>query len=503
VEPAPLHRAPMAAETPLPDSFHLVQDPTTTTLDDDAVLMGGNPLRLFRISERASTVIDGWRRGEPVGEGRARGRLARRLVAAGVFAPRPGITKLSAADVTVVVPVRDRPQQLDQLLSTLKGLRVVVVDDASADPAGIRNVSQSHGAQFVGLASNAGPAAARNAGLTAVASPIVAFVDSDCRLATGWLNALLPHFDDPLVAAVAPRVVPVPHDPTSTVARYEAVRSSLDRGPQDGLVRPGNRVSYVPSAALLVRLAVVEEPTLFDPRLRSGEDVDLVWRLVRAGWDVRYEPASVVEHQGAATTGSFLRRRAFYGTSAGPLARRHGESMAPVQVSAWSAAVWLLALRRRPTLALAVQATSIIVLAHRLRSLVRDPVAVAAEIAGGGTARAAAPTLAGVVRTWSPVLVGGLLFRRTRKVAALALVAPALRDRADAPGTLDVLRYVGLHVADDVAYGVGVWAGCIEAATAIPLVPRIVWRSRTWSSPELQRSLGFRNGKERVTGSPF
>jgi hypothetical protein len=204
----------------------------------------------------------------------------------------------------------------------------------------------------------------------------------------------------------------------------------------------------------------------------------------------------VVAHDGAATIGSFLGRRYSYGTSAGPLARRHGEAMAPVQTSGWSVAVWVLGLLRRPGLAMAAQAASILLLAQRLRGLVRDPVAVATKIAGGGTARAAVPALGGVARVWSPLLVTGLMFRRTRRLAALALLVPALRDRNEQPGRLDPARYVALHVADDVAYGAGVWAGCVKERTAVPLIPRVAWRTRTWSSQSLRDALGRRDGPE-------
>ena len=372
----------------------------------------------------------------------------------------------------------------------------MVVDDASRHASVTRDICARHGARFVGLTANVGPGAARNAGLAVTETSVVAFVDSDCLPPDGWLEPLLVHFEDPLVAAVAPRIVPAAPDGSAVVARYEAVRSSLDRGSQAGAVRSGTRVPFVPSAVFVVRTEVVDGHQLFDPRLRGGEDVDLEWRLSDAGWDVRYEPGSVVAHDGATTIGSFLGRRYSYGTSAGPLARRHGEAMAPVQTSGWSLAVWVLGLLRRPGLAMAAQAASILLLAQRLRGLVRDPVAVATKIAGGGTARAAVPVLGGVARVWSPLLVTGLMFRRTRRLAALALLVPALRDRNEQPGRLDPARYVALHVADDVAYGAGVWAGCVKERTAVALIPRVAWRTRTWSSQGLRDALSRRDGPE-------
>jgi mycofactocin glycosyltransferase len=484
--PSPLRPAPGRATTPLPGSFTLTEDASTREFDGGTVLLGGSPLRLFRISERAHRVVERWRDGGSVGARRPAQLLARRLVSAGAFNSRPSEEEgtFGGADVTVVVPVRDRPVQLERLLGALGGLTCVVVDDASLDAAAIRTIAERHGAAFIGLSANLGPAGARNVGLAAARSPLVAFVDSDCVPTSGWLRPLLGHFDDPLVAAVAPRIVS-----TRAPAHCEAAPASLDRGVREGPVRPGSRISFVPSAAIVIRADLTTGTDLFDPALRGGEDVDLVWRLSEAGWDVRYAPSSTVAHEGPTTLGGYLGRRAFYGTTAGPLARRHGTTLAPAHLSGWSLTVWLLVLTRRPVLALAVLSASIAILAHRLRGLVRDPVKVAAHIAGGGTTRAALPTLASLTRAWSPALVLGLAFHRTRKAAALALIVPALGDWAAARQFVDPVRAVAVHVADDVAYGAGVWVGCAREKTLVPLIPRVAWHSRVWSSPGLRDSL--------------
>ncbi len=390
----------------------------------------------------------------------------------------------------MVIPVRDRPAQLERVLHALAGLHCIVVDDASDDVGTTREIVARHGAVFVGLASNRGPSAARNAGLASVQrGDIVAFVDSDCVPAPGWLEPLLGHFDDALVAAAAPRIVPA-GDPNGPLARYQAGRSSLDQGPDAAQVRPGSRVTYVPSAALLVRRDVAAGPDLFDPALRGGEDVDLVWRLVEAGWDVRYDPAAIVAHAGPPTVGAHLARTAFYGATAASLSRRHPGTLHPVEVSVWSLAVWALTLARRPALAQATMAASVAILASRLSGLVRDPVTMATRIAGTGTARAFMPALGNLARAWSPALVVGLAFRRTRKAAALALLLPALRDWAAGSEKADLPQYLALHMADDTAYGVGVWAGCARERTADPLVPKVSWRTAWLSARALRDRLG-------------
>ena len=493
-EPAPLRSAPPRASTPLPGTFILSESQSTQYFDGGAVLLGGSPLRLFRVSARGQQLLARWRNGGAVGGSRAAQLLARRLVSAGAFTPRSAQARFGRGDVTVVVPVRDRPTQLERLLSALGDLDCIVVDDASCDAGATKEIAERHGARFVGLTINCGPAGARNAGVALVEHAVVAFVDSDCVPRAGWLEPLLGQFDDPVVGAVAPRIVPADPGGAGVLQRYEGARSSLDRGPNEGPVRPGSPIPYVPSAALLVRLDVATGTHLFDPKLRGGEDVDLVWRLVDAGWDIRYVPSSTVEHDRTATLGCYLARRTFYGSTAGPLALRHPEAMAPIHVSAWSLGVWLLALTRRPLLSWVTLAASITILAIRLQGLVRDPVAVAFRIAGGGTFRSALPALSGVARTWSPALVLGLLSRRTRKAAALTLVVPALRDWVMDRETLDPLRYIALHVADDLAYGIGVWVASARSRTLIPLLPRVSWRSRVWSSQALRQVLDGRRG---------
>ena len=255
---------------------------------------------------------------------------------------------------------------------------------------------------------------------------------------------------------------------------------------------------------MVVRSDLAVGTELFDPALRGGEDVDLVWRLARAGWDVRYVPTSAVAHHGAATFQAFLRRQAFYGSTAAPLARRHPGNVAPAQFSAWSLAVWFLLLARQPQLALTALLASVAVLARRLRGLVRDPVAVAARIAGGGTARAALPSLSGLVRVWSPALLVGLACRRTRRAAALALLLPALEDWRSSSRELDPARFAAFHVADDAAYGIGVWIGCVRERTVEPLLPHVSWHARIWSPKALRRDLGRRDpAGSRMGGAQY
>src|SRR6478736_7163484 len=322
----------------LPDGFAVQVDRRVKVLGEGSALLGGSPTRLLRLAPAAQTMLSG---GRLEVHDAVSAQLARTLLDATVAHPRPA-SGPSHRDVTVVIPVRNNISSLLRLVGTLRGMRVVVVDDGSATPVQQRDFCDMHcDIQVLRHARSKGPAAARNTGLTACNTDFVAFLDSDVVPRRGWLEALLGHFCDPAVALVAPRIVAL-HRSDSLVARYEAVRSSLDLGQREAPVVPYGTVSYVPSAAIICRRSVLEEVGGFDETLKSGEDVDLCWRFIEAGARLRYEPIAMVAHEHRTQLREWFVRRAFYGESAAPLSLRHPGKTAPLVISGWTLVVWIL-----------------------------------------------------------------------------------------------------------------------------------------------------------------
>jgi mycofactocin system glycosyltransferase len=318
---------------------------------------------------------------------------------------------------------------------------------------------------------------------------VVAFVDADCRAAPGWLGPLVDHLADPDVGAVAPRIRARAGAATAAwLAAYEAVRSPLDLGTRPGAVRPRSRVPYVPATVLVVRRSALAEVGGFDATLRYGEDVDLVWRLVAAGWVVRYEPASTVSHGVRRSLVALARQRFDYGTSAAPLARRHGEAVAPLSLSPWSGAAWVAVVLGHPLAGVAAAAASTAALAPRLRPL-EHPWREAARLAGLGHLRSGRLAADAARRTWWPLLVAACaLSGRARRVAlALALVPPLL-ERRPPREIVHVPAWLGLRLLDDMAYGLGVWAGAARARSPAALRPHVSGRSSSPSSWRARRA---------------
>jgi mycofactocin system glycosyltransferase len=245
-------------------------------------------------------------------------------------------------------------------------------------------------------------------------------------------------------------------------------------GPFPARVAPGTAVSYVPSAALLVRRAALGDG--FDESMRVAEDVDLVWRLTGAGWRVRYEPAATVAHEHPATTTEWLRRRVFYGTGAALLAARHGAAVAPVVVSPWSALPWVLVLTgRRAGVAgaAAVLAVTAGRLAPRLASPgARPPVGLAAALVLRGAAAAGQTLARSVTRHhWPLALAAAVVSHRARRWAAAAAVGDAVLAWWPHRGRVGLLRFAAARRLEDVAYGAGLWWGALRARDPRALLP--------------------------------
>ncbi len=455
---------------------------------DAAVVLGGAPWGVLRIAPAARPFV---RRLQQSGTAGLRPSPGVEQSVADILLSRGIVHPLRVQDrdagstptVEVVVPAYERPESLDACLTALTTsaplVRIIVVDDGSTTTA-VAEVARAHGATLIRHPSNRGPAAARNTGLSMTSAPIVAFVDADCVVTPGWLGPLVAHFDDPRVAAVAPRIRPRTNS-EALLPRYERCRSALDMGPRPELVAPGSALGYLPSATLLIRRNSLQH-LMFDEEMRVGEDVDLIWRLLEDGGMVRYEPASTVTHELRPRWIDWAGRHFAYGTSAAVLDSRHPRRLAPARLSALNLAIVLLVLARRPFAAIGATGVSIALLARRLRDTAVDPV-VAPIVVGKGVL---AETLAVghlLRREWWPL--GWLALAMTprsriARIAAASMLAPLAQEWLTRRPGIDPVRYAALHLVEDAAYGSGVITGAIRRRRPGVLLPRVrlPWTAR-------------------------
>jgi glycosyltransferase involved in cell wall biosynthesis len=188
------------------------------------------------------------------------------------------------ARIDVVVPTIGRPSlgplvwQLERALPD--GGQVVVVDDrplTDRTSLGIEDLTSPAGARVrVVRSGGRGPAAARNVGWRATATPWVAFVDDDVDVPLGWLRAL------------EADVLAAPEEVGALQGRID-VPAPTARAPTDW-ERNVAALAEAPwvTADMAVRRAALEAIGGFDERFPRAyrEDTDLALRLLDAGWRI-------------------------------------------------------------------------------------------------------------------------------------------------------------------------------------------------------------------------
>jgi GT2 family glycosyltransferase len=205
--------------------------------------------------------------------------------------------------VAVVVPARDRLEELERLLAGLEAqtlpadaFEVIVADDGSR--GSLEGLRARHPRALVAPGPPRNSYSARNRGARSAAAPVLAFCDSDCEPAADWLEAglaALEHAD--VVAGRVRRLLPE----APTVWTLLDVDKFLD---QERWVRAGRAVT----ANLLVRRATFEAVGGFSDDFASGGDFDFVDRCVEAGARLSFASDAVVEHPTLDDGRAFLRK---------------------------------------------------------------------------------------------------------------------------------------------------------------------------------------------------
>lgn len=153
---------------------------------------------------------------------------------------------------------------------------VIVVDDGSRDDTAV--VARAVSGVTVIQQHNAGPAAARNAGIRAARGSYVAFLDADDRLLPGWAGAVIGLLETGAQIAV-----------TDTLIADAASGEPISRYSQEVQFPPADeqrwrvlKENFLPSTACLSR-ATVEATGGFDESFWGAADWDLWIRIITAG----------------------------------------------------------------------------------------------------------------------------------------------------------------------------------------------------------------------------
>ena len=210
----------------------------------------------------------------------------------------------------MVIPAFNAEKIISQVVEAVRGqdlseeLEVIVVDDGSTDQTATK--AQQSGAVVV-RQGNRGPAGARNTGWRAAQGKIVLFTDSDCKPHRDWAKRLLAGFTTSEVGAVAGSYGI--WNPQSWLARniYEEIKSRH--------AKMGEFIRVFGSYNVAIRKEVLVKLNGFDENYRraSGEDNDLSYRMLKAGFSIGFRPEALVDHRHQESIFRYLKEQARHG----------------------------------------------------------------------------------------------------------------------------------------------------------------------------------------------
>lgn len=439
-------------------------------------LYATRPLRLVRLNRPLLLLARRLQR-ESVTPATAAESKVLETLAKGGFVQRewPPLAETELPQVSIIIPVKDRAEDLRNCLNSLAALdypaellEIIVVDDGSSDAT--PEVAVELGARLVKSGSiGGGPAAARNRGADLARGKILAFIDSDCTASPQWLRELLPVFADAQVAAVGGWVDGM-HS-AAPLDRYEAVMSSLNLGRRAMSGGAGGDTFYLPSCNLLLRREAFVAAGGFRAELQVGEDVDLTWRLRDAGRSIVYLPKGSVCHAHRSRLWPFMKRRFDYGTSEGQLQQLH-----PVRGKKMLLPPMLTAILALLTLALLLW--SPLPLLPALALLLADTLVTRRRTSKHGLSLALGKIFLARLRATgslsyylgyhllryylAPLLLASLLFPPLGLLALVTWLGVASVDHQVRKPRLALPLFWLFYLCEQLAYGSGVFAGCLR-----------------------------------------
>lgn len=224
-------------------------------------------------------------------------------------------TALPPPDLSVVVCTRGRPVELERCLRALASLspqprEIVIVDNTAEGPGCEELVRAFPGASYV-RERRPGLSVARNAGIRAATSALIAFTDDDTVADNGWAGRIVEPFSDAAVRAVTGLVLPLELESGAQVA-FQREMGGFNHGYRGVSFDSayfaegfwwGSAAWHVGAGAnMAFDRKVFDQVGLFDERLGAGasgcsEDSEMWYRILAAGGEIRYHPAAVVHHQ--------------------------------------------------------------------------------------------------------------------------------------------------------------------------------------------------------------
>lgn len=242
--------------------------------------------------------------------------------------PQPALT------LSLIVPVFNRPQEVEELLDSLTrqtrpDFEVVLVEDGSTQPcdAQVKQYEDQLSIQYL-VKTNSGPGQSRNVGAKAAKGNYVVFLDSDCVVPPGYIEAVYHRLTTDYVDAFGgPDRADERFTPMQKAINY-AMTSFFTTG---GIRGGGEKLDkFFPRSFNMGYSKTVFEQTGGFSAMRFGEDIDMSLRILKNGFKTALVTEAYVFHKRRSNLRQFYKQVFNSGIARIVLHKKHPGSLKAV-----------------------------------------------------------------------------------------------------------------------------------------------------------------------------
>lgn len=199
--------------------------------------------------------------------------------------------------------------------SDMPGVSLIMADNGSSDKSVEWTRSELSGVEIIELGENHGFSGGYNEALSKIEAEYYLLINSDIEVTQGWLSPLIEHLDsNKNTAACQPKIL---SEKNRSYFEYAGAAGGFidkygfpfcrgriqdhleeDKGQYDDC----RDIFWASGACLIIRSSVWKEMGGLDADFFAHmEEIDLCWRILATGYDIKFIPESVVYHVGGGT----------------------------------------------------------------------------------------------------------------------------------------------------------------------------------------------------------
>ncbi len=253
-------------------------------------------------------------------------------------------------DISVVIAVRNEINYIEKCIESLfhqdfDGEYEVIVVDGMSDDGTYELLQELQKKYNFKLLRNEkkNAAAGRNIGIDEARGEAIAFIDGDAIAAKNWLSSIRKAFEKSNAIGVGgPDLLPEDSEYKARAIGL-VMTSPLARGgrfnpsTQHAMMEKERYVEHIPTCNLCLKKEIFDEVGKFDENFVKGQDLELNYRIVKAGYKLFYSPSIQVIHYRKQHIRHFARQIYKWAKAKAAIIKKHGMRGITSHIYLWPA----------------------------------------------------------------------------------------------------------------------------------------------------------------------